>query len=158
MKLILMLGLIICGMLIINSCSKKSSSDSNSQTKMQLLTSSAWYYDTAGIDLNGDGTIDEALPSGVIPSCIKDNTLTFNSDSTGIENEGAIKCDSADPQTSNFRWSFNATQSAINLPDSIFGSLTGTINITSLTATQLHLEQAVTDSGFTVNVAVYLKH
>jgi len=158
MKKILLLGLGCCLIfLIINSCSKKSSS-STTQTKMQLITASAWLFDTAGIDLNGDGTIDEALPNGVIPSCIKDNTLTFNSDSTGVENEGTIKCDSASPQTSNFTWSFNSTQSAINLPDSVFGSFTGTIKITSLTATQLHLEQAITDSGLTVNVAVYLKH
>jgi hypothetical protein len=125
---------------------------------MQLITASAWKYDTAGIDLNGDGLIDEALPGGVIPACITDNTLTFNSDSTGIENEGAIKCDSASPQTSNFTWAFNSNQTSIVLPDSLFGTFTGTITITSLTATQLHLEQAVTDSGFTVNVAVYLKH
>jgi hypothetical protein len=156
----ILLFILICSsiFLIINSCSKKNASPSSGQTKTQLITASAWKYDTAGIDLNGDGTIDEALPGGVIPSCIKDNTLTFNSDSTGVQNEGAIKCDSAAPQTSNFTWAFNSSQTSIILPDSVFGSFTGTINITSLTATQLHLEQAVTDSGLTVNVAVYLKH
>jgi hypothetical protein len=158
MKKALLMCLICCSIfLIINSCSKKSSS-STGQTKTQLITASAWKFDTAGIDLNGDGTIDEALPGGVIPSCITDNTLTFSSDSTGVQNEGAIKCDSSAPQTSNFTWAFNSSQTSIVLPDSVFGSFSGTINITSLTATQLHLEQAVTDSGFTVNVAVYLKH
>ena len=158
MKKILLLSLICSSIfLIINSCSKKSSS-STTQTKMQLITASAWKYDTAGIDLNGDGLIDEALPGGVIPSCIVDNTLTFNTDSTGVENEGAIKCDTASPQTSNFTWAFNSSQTSIVLPDSLFGTFTGTITITSLTATQLHLEQAVTDSGFTFNIAVYLKH
>jgi hypothetical protein len=158
MKKALIMCLICASLfLIINSCSKKSSSSAG-QTKTQLITASAWKFDTAGIDLNGDGTIDEALPGGVIPSCITDNTLTFSSDSTGVQNEGAIKCDTAAPQTSNFTWAFNSSQTSIVLPDSVFGSFSGTINITSLTATQLHLEQAVTDSGFTVNVAVYLKH
>jgi hypothetical protein len=138
-----------------NGCSKKSSP---AETKTQLITASAWQYDTAGIDLNGDGTIDEALPDTVIPVCVKDNTLTFTSDSTGVENEGAVKCDSASPQTSNFTWSFNAAQTQINFPDSVFGSFGGTVNITSLTTTQLHLEKAVTESGFTVNIAIYLKH
>jgi hypothetical protein len=142
---------------LIGGCSKKSSG-STSQTKLQLLTASVWKYDTAGIDLNGDGTIDEALPGGTIPACVMDNTLTFITDSTGVENEGAIKCDSASPQTSNFTWSFNAGQTAINFPDSVFGSFGGTVNITSLTTTQLHLEQAVTQSGITVNVAVYMSH
>ena len=159
MKKILLISLICWSMfLIINSCSKKSSSSSTGDTKTQLITASAWKYDTAGIDLNGDGLIDEPLPGGVIPSCIADNTLTFNTDSTGVENEGAIKCDTSAPETSNFTWAFNSSQSSIVLPDSVFGSFSGTITITSLTATQLHLEQAVTDSGFTVNVAVYLKH
>jgi len=158
MKRISFLFLFFCAaILIINSCSKKSSS-STGQTKTQLITASAWKFDTAGIDLNGDGTIDEPLPGGVIPSCITDNTLTFSSDSTGVQNEGAMKCDTSAPQTSNFTWTFSSSQTSIVLPDSVFGSFSGTINITSLTATQLHLEQAVTDSGFTVNVAVYLKH
>ena len=113
MKKILLLSFICCSIfLIINSCSKKSSS-STTQTKMQLITASAWKYDTAGIDLNGDGIIDESLPGGVIPSCITDNTLTFNSDSTGVQNEGAIKCDSSAPQTSNFTWAFNSSQTSI---------------------------------------------
>ena len=159
MKKVLLFSLICYSIFfIINSCSKKSSSSSNTQTRMQLLTSAAWKYDTAGIDLNGDGLIDEGLPAGTIPSCLTDNTITFNSDSTGVENEGPTKCDSASPQTSNFTWAFNSSQTSIVLPDSLFGVFTGTITITSLTATQLHLEQAVTDSGFTVNVAVYLKH
>jgi len=157
MKKLLIAGLISLSIFfVVNSCSKKSSS-ATAQTKTQLITASPWKYDTAGIDVDGNGTIDAALPSGTIPSCITDNTLTFNTDSTGIENEGATKCDSASAQTSTFTWSFNSTQSAIVLPDSVFG-LSGTINITSLTATQLHLEQAVSDSGITVNIAVYLKH
>jgi hypothetical protein len=157
MKKLLSSGLIFsAAFFIISSCSKKNSS-STGETKTQLITASAWKYDTAGVDIDGNGTIDQALPGGTIPSCITDNTLTFTTDSTGIENEGAVKCDTASAQTSTFTWSFNSAQSAIILPDSVFG-LSGTINITSLTASQLHLEQAVTESGITVNVAVYLKH
>ncbi len=141
---------------IINSCSKKSSSPS--QTKTQLISSSAWKYDTAGLDLNGDGSIDEALPANTIPSCVTDNTLTFNSDSTGIENEGAIKCDTTAPQTTSFTWSFNTAQTIINFPDSLFGTFGGAVNITSLTTTQLHLEKTITQSGLSFNVAVYFKH
>jgi hypothetical protein len=157
MKTISFLCLFFCGaVFIMNSCSKKSSS--SGQTKTQLITASTWKYDTAGIDANGDGTIDEALPTGVIPSCVEDNTLTFNSDSTGTENEGAVKCDTAGAQTTSFTWSFNSSQTIINFPDSVFGPFGGTVNITSLTTTQLHLEKAVTESGLTFNIAVYLKH
>ncbi len=157
MKKVLFLSLISYSFfLIINGCSKKSSS--GGQTKTQLITASAWKYDTAGLDLNGDGTIDEALPDSIIPSCVKDNTLTFNSDSTGTENEGAINCDTTGIQSTSFTWSFNSSQTVINFPDSVFGPFGGTVNITSLTTTQLHLEKAITESGLTFNVAVYLKH
>jgi hypothetical protein len=138
-----------------NGCSKKSTP---AETKTQLITASPWQYDTAGIDLAGNGTIDEALPDTTIPACVKDNTLTFTSDSTGVENEGAIKCDSTSPQTAGFTWSFNSGETQINFPDSVFGLIGGTVSITSLTATQLHLEKAVTESGITFNIAIYLKH
>ncbi|HLX92258.1 MAG TPA: lipocalin family protein [Puia sp.] len=157
MKPFLILCSFICGMIVLNSCSKKSSSSNNANNKLTLLTSGAWKIDTIGIDVDGNGTIDEALPGGV-PACIKDNTITFNADSTGVENEGAIKCDSSSPQTTNFQWSFNSTQTAINFPDSLVGSFGGTATIEVLTSTQLHLEQAVTESGVTVNVAIYLSH
>jgi hypothetical protein len=157
MKTISFLTLLFCGVIfIMNSCSKKSSS--TGQTKIQLLTASAWKYDTAGLDANGDGTIDDALPNGVIPACVTDNTLVFNSDSTGTENEGAINCDTTGVQSASFTWSFNTAQTVINFPDSVFGPFGGTVNITSLTTTQLHLEKAITESGLTFNVAVYLKH
>jgi hypothetical protein len=138
-----------------NGCNKKSNA---AETKTQLITASPWVYDTAGIDLAGNGTIDEALPDTTIPVCVKDNTLTFTSDSTGVETQGAVRCDSTGPLTSDFTWSFNAAQTQINFPDSVFGSFGGTVSITSLTATQLHLEKAVTESGITVNIAIYLKH
>jgi hypothetical protein len=141
--------------LIINSCSK---SNSVQKTKMQLLTQSTWKYDTAGVDLNGDGTIDAAFPAGYLQDCEKDNLLTFNNDSTGTVDEGATKCNSADPQTVDFTWSFNTAQTDITSSTAIFNGVGGDITITSLTATQLHLEKAVTTSGVTVNVAIYLKH
>jgi len=156
MKSFILLGLSCIGLFfVITGCSKKSSAQT--ETKMQLVTAAPWKYDTAGIDLNGDGSIDESLPSGTIPTCVLDNTLTFNSDSTGQEDEGAVKCDSTN-QTTAFTWSFNASQTVINFPDSLFGSFGGAVNITSLTTTQLHVEKAVTQSGLTFNVAIYFKH
>jgi hypothetical protein len=142
--------------IIVASCSKSSSSQP--KTKMQLITASAWKYDTAGVDLNNDGTIDAALPSGYIKDCQTDNLLYFKSDSTGTEDEGATKCNSTDPQTASFTWSFNASQTVINFPDSVFGSVGGAVNITSLTETQLHFEKTVTQGVITATIAVYMKH
>ncbi|HLK30345.1 MAG TPA: hypothetical protein VKT28_17315 [Puia sp.] len=141
---------------ILNSCGKSNSDQP--KTKMQLITASVWKYDTAGIDLNNDGTIDAAIPPGYIKDCQTDNLLYFKSDSTGTEDEGATKCDPSNPQTASFTWSFNSSQTIINFPDSVFGSVGGSVNITSLTETQLHFEKTITQSGITATVAVYMKH
>lgn len=148
-------GGILLLMVCFAGCSK---SNSSSKSNADLIKASAWKYDTAGLDANNDGNIDAPLPDGTILDCQKDNTLTFTTDSTGIVDEGATKCNVAAPQTIPFTWSFNTDQTVINLPDSLFGGLGGAVNIKSLTATQLHFEKAITYSGLTFNVAVYLKH
>ena len=90
------------------ACSKNSSSSSNS--RVALMTQAIWKYDTSGIDLNKDGTIDIA---DTLPACFKDNTYQFNKDSTGILNEGATICYPGDPQTRAFTWSISSGNPAI---------------------------------------------
>ncbi len=143
---------------IIYSCSKSSSPAPTQKTKMQLLTQSVWKYDTAGIDANSDGVIDAALPPGYVQDCDKDNLLTFNSDSTGTEDEGPTKCDTASPQTTAFTWSFNSDQTVITSTSALFNGVGGDFTINTLTDTQLHLGKSVIVSGITVNLAIYLKH
>ena len=143
---------------LIYSCSKSASAPASKPTNLQLLTSSAWKYDTAGIDGNNSGTITTAIPAGVISDCQKDNLLTFKADSTGIEDEGPTKCKPANPQTTSFTLSFNAAHTKIVLSDTLFSTITGPVNITSLTSSQLRLEKQFSYLGQNFLVAVYLQH
>lgn len=148
--LVMLLGTVIV------SCKK---SDSKSASRTELLAKSAWKYDTAGIDNDNNGTIDLAPPPNTVDDCERDNLIYFNADGTGTLDEGASKCESGDPQTWPFTWSFNADQTAVNSPDSVFSILGGSVRVTLLTETQLHVVQSVTKPPWgTFYVAVYLKH
>lgn len=138
-------------------CNKKNTG-STQNMNMTLMTQASWKYDTAGIGNDSSGVIVTALPTGVLKDCEKDNIFTFHSDSTGIDDEGATKCDSTSPQTTPFTWTFNANQKAIVSSDSLFSGFGGYITITVLTSTQLHLMKDVTVQGIPFIVDIYLKH
>jgi len=141
--------------ILAGSCKKNSSSPPSNMT---LITQSSWKYDTAGVGSDNTGTIAFALPPGTIKDCEKDNILTFKSDGTGTQDEGPTKCDSASPQIVPFTWSFNANQTALTSSDSLFAGFSGSITITKLTQTQLHLMKTVTVQSVPVIVDIYLKH
>jgi hypothetical protein len=126
---------------------------------MIYITQAGWIYDTAGVGSDNSGNISFALPAGVIKPCQQDDTLYFKSDGTGTENPGPISCDTTKPSKPvPFTWSFNSTENMINSSDSLFSGFGGSITITSLTATQLHLLKQVTVSGLPVILDLYLKH
>jgi len=147
---------------VLYSCQKdddKKDNNSN-QEKIQLITSATWKYDTAVIADNSGNPLT-ALPPGIIQTCDKDNTITFKSDSTGTLNEGTTKCNSADPQTTSFKWWFKDNGSTLYTPDDIFGSssFTGDFKILELSTTKLRVSKEVTIAPYpTTNVVLYLKH
>src|SRR5436189_4527243 len=98
-------------------CNKDDDNNSTDdvKAKVQLITSATWKYDTAAIsDKDGNPTL--ALPSGIIQSCDKDNTITFKSDSTGTLNQGTTKCSPSDPQTTSFKWWFKEKGTVLYTP------------------------------------------
>lgn len=140
--------------LIWTACSK-SSSNNNNNTRTTLLTTGAWKYDTAGIDLDRNGTID--IGDTTIKVCYKDNTYQFNKDSTGIANNGALKCDDSEPQTADFDWSYtNAEQTA--LKSSADPQLAAGINIYALTSDKFVLYKDTTILGVKIWYVLSLKH
>ena len=149
--------LFLISMLLVN-CSKKTNSSQASNVNMTLLTSAAWTYDTAGIGDDSSGTIVTGLPPGVLQQCQKEDTLYFYNNGTGAENAGPLKCDSTSPESTPFTWSFNTSQNAIISSDSLFAGFGGSITITSLTSTQLHLLKVVTVQTIPFIVDIYLKH
>lgn len=149
------IALVLLLSLTLLSCSKKGSSG---PTKTELLTSATWKFDRVGLDLDKNGSIDADLPPGYVQSCDTDNSITFKTDFTGIGDEGATKCDPADPQTDTFTWSFQSNETVINFPSVLIAGISGDVRIKQLTATDLDLLKDVVVSGTTVTVVIELKH
>ena len=147
-------------LLIIWTACHKSNSSSNTNTntpsaRTVLLTKAAWKFDTAGADLNKDGTIEQG--DNTLQPCFKDNTYLFNTDSTGIADNGALKCNPSDPQTFPFTWNFS------NAGDSVIKSnadpiLANGINIFSITDTKIVLYKDTSVFGQNFWYVISLKH
>lgn len=156
------LALILIGFVAF-SCQKDGGDDTGgTKTKTDLITSAAWKYDTAAIDLNNDGKTDQALPAGTIENCDRDNTITLKKDGTGTVDEGGSKCNASDPQQTAITWQFKNNETVINIPDTVYGSISGDINILELTDTKLRLMKPIQESiggiPVTFYVIVTLKH
>ncbi len=133
-------------------------SNNSGKSKTDLITQATWKFDQAGIDADGNGTIDSPIPPGILQNCDTDNTITFMSNGSGTADEGPTKCNPANPQTSSFTWSLKNNETIINFSNSLFGSLSGDVKLIAATETQLTLEKAVTFGILTADVVVILKH
>ena len=136
------------------SCKKSSGSTNSTKSKTVLITQSTWKIQSAGLDLDKNGTVDQDITSS-IQSCQLDNIYTFKSDSTGIIDEGATKCNATDPQTSAFSWSFENNQTEIN---GDFGLSTGAATILTLNDTNFVFYSDQPYGGGTYRVIVTMKH
>jgi hypothetical protein len=161
MKKLLIVSAIATGSFL-GGCSKNDNDGGNGPSeKTQLITSAAWKYDDAKVDITGDEVGDTGLPPGILQDCDKDNVITLKLDSTGTIDEGNTKCDAGDPQSVDITWEFKNNETVINIPQNIFGNLSGDAKIKTLTATKLTLVKQVqiTDPApATVNVILDLKH
>jgi hypothetical protein len=143
---------------VVFSCNKDDDKKDDTTTKIQLMTSAAWKYDTAAIGDNSGKPISP-LPAGAINDCEKDNVITFKSDSTGTLNAGTKKCDPNDPQTTSFKWWFKNNGAVLYSPDPIFSGQSGDVKVIELTATKLRVTKEVTIAPYpTVNIVLDLKH
>jgi lipocalin-like protein len=131
--------------LLFVACSK-SDSNNNSKTKTQLITQASWKFSAASV--NG------ADVSSLITPCQKDNILTFSATGgTGTLDEGAMKCNAGDPQTTPFTWSFTNNETILHVSTIFFTGGSSDFTIVSLTETQLVVSQIVNIAG-TMQTAV----
>lgn len=124
----------------------KNDDDDAPVTAAQIITSASWNIDTIAFDMNKDGTIDAPVTGGGLGPCELDNTLTFNSDSTGVFDEGASKCDTADPQSINFTWQLKGNDSILNINGNLPGELKGDIRILTLSNNSFILSKNLTST------------
>lgn len=129
------------------SCSKN---NDNPPSKTALLTSSNWKLvaQTYHGDYDGDGTVD-AVDYNMyadFEACEKDNFMKFNTDGSGIADEGPSKCDAADPQTETVEWLFKENETILKIQQ---GFIALDFKILELTSSTLKLEftDTITGSG-----------
>ena len=118
------------------SCSK-SDNPAPQKTKTELLsTTGTWKFSSA----SANGTDVSAMNPPFSP-CAKDNILSFSAGGTGNINEGATKCDPADPTDRPFTWNWLNSETTLHISTPLFTGGSSDFNLKSLTSTQLVLEQ-----------------
>jgi hypothetical protein len=141
MKTAILVALVSIGILSV-SCKKDKDDDDNNPTSAEILTSAAWSIDTIAFDTDKNGEMDTPIPGG-FDDCDLDNTLTFSADSTGVFNEGALKCDPNDPQTIPITWSLKENDKVINITGDLPGELNGDVKILELTETSFVMSKNI---------------
>jgi hypothetical protein len=136
------------------ACSKSDSNNNNNNTNVTLITKSTWKFDTSGIDMDKNGTIDEEDP--ILEPCFKDNTFLFSKDSTVVMDEGADKC-SSNQQTGTYSWSITNGNPAI-LKSTVNPILAEGVKISILTDTKLTVYKDTTFGPFSIRYIMSLKH
>jgi len=137
--------------IIMLSCSKDGDDNTPApKTKTQLITQSTWRFSAA--------TVGGADVSAFLQACQKDNILTFASIGTGTVDEGPLKCNAGDPQTSPFTWNFLSNETQLFISTTLFTGGSSTFNIVTLSETQLIVSQNITVSGTTQNAVVTFVH
>ena len=84
--------------------------------------------------------------------------MTFAANGSGTSDEGLTKCNSADPQSIPFTWSFASNETLININGNAVAGKGGQYKIVSLTSTNLGLSKDTVYLGTPTTFIVNLKH
>lgn len=139
------------------SCKKNDSSSQNNNNKTSFLVQQSWKFNNAGLDPDKNGTIDLDV-SSQIPACLTDNSVTFSVGNTGVSDEGSTKCNTSDPQTVPFGWSFTNNETMISINGNAIAGKGGEFKIITLNGTQFTLSKDTILLGTQTAFIVNLKH
>lgn len=103
-------------------------------TTVEILTAGDCWKITL---LEGYETTSKLWISVPVEDCLADNCLTFKADQTLIADEGASKCDAADPQTAEGSWSLSDDATKLSLTE---GGETETGTIVEISSDKLVYE------------------
>jgi hypothetical protein len=120
------------------SACNKDDTPANQKSKEELIAQGSWKFKSAsnnGVAYNG------------FAACQTDNVLDFNSNGSGVVDEGSTKCSAGDPQTIPFTWSLlnNKTEMQLSVP--LFTDSGTTLTLVSVSETQLVVSVGVSSGG-----------
>jgi hypothetical protein len=125
MNKILLASILSVFIITISACTKD-------ESPSEILTGQKWriavWNVNPAIDIAGTKYTDI---TSVVAACTKDNFIEFRSDKSIIEDEGATKCNSTDPQSGPAgKWDLSEDGKSLYLTDTDLSGLTGTIQAT----------------------------
>lgn len=131
------------------SCSKDNTT--RQKTKTELIVSGSWRL-TAAV-MNGA----DAMP--LIEDCKKDNLISFMANGNGSIADGASKCNTSDPDSTPFTWTFENNETLLRLSTILITNGSSDLTIDKLTETELILTGAYTPPvGPTRSITLTFKH
>lgn len=128
----------------ISACKKKDNTKTE-PTKTENLKSGKWKL----AELKFTNTNGEQDLLGTIEECSRDNYYYFNTDNSITVDEGSVKCNSSDPQTTtDGKWELTSDNSKLSFKESaIFGTKSNmTLNVVSISAEQIKFSKDSTIS------------
>jgi hypothetical protein len=134
----------------LSSCTQDSDTILTPPTNTELITSASWKFSSA--------TVGGSDVSAFLQGCQKDNTMLFAAAGTGVADEGASKCNGADPQTTPFTWNYDTNETALHVSAILFTGGSSDFTLVSLSASQLVVSQAIDVSGSSQNAVVTFVH
>jgi Lipocalin-like domain len=127
----------------------KDDTPANQKSKEELIAQGTWKYKSASTS---------GAPYTGFATCQTDNVLDFNSNGTGVVDEGSTKCNLADPQTIPYTWSLINGKTEIQLSNSLFTDTGTTLTLVSVTETQLVVSVGVATPGPVILVQIIFEH
>jgi len=119
--------------LFFSNCNKN---DNPPPSRSDFIVTAPWKFDKAmsnGADV-----------SGFLSTCYKDNIITFTANGNGTFDEGASKCNSGDPQTTNFTWNLTGNGTILFVSAGIIAGQSGSFPVIALDDSQMVLEATIT--------------
>ena len=137
--------LMVAGITITFSC-KKDNGEAAVKTKTELLTTGSWklisYTSTPAYDWYGTGVYATDILAALHP-CEADGFDTYKINGIVEINEGAIKCNSTDPQTFTATWGFTDNENKI-----VYDGFDEYV-LVELTEATMRLQQTFVENGVT---------
>jgi hypothetical protein len=129
-------------------------SDNATPNKTTLLTAKKWRItaQTTSTTVAGS-TITNDVYADMEP-CERDNFAQFLANKVVTFDEGATRCDQADPQSTTGSWDFNSDQTKLNLSQPDLGGAAYPFDIVTLNESTLALRYTGTVQGFAVTLNI----
>lgn len=123
----------------------------DSESNTDKLTDKNWKMTALTVDPAIGGITDVYAQ---IPSCSQDDLTKFLDNNSVNFDEGATKCNSSDPQTTNGTWSWNSDETVLSITES--GS-TESYTIISLGSSEMKAKWTDNSSGIVETYTVTFK-